>query len=111
MESMNGAMEPKPNVLCSLNLSTAPRFQISPVLVDDFILNRKREITVGRHKHKYLAENLLNNNGSVHFDLNPGFETYDPRPLDEGLDHILNYLLWRGKHLKEHNLKNCVPDG
>uniref|UniRef100_A0AC34Q1C3 Decapping nuclease n=1 Tax=Panagrolaimus sp. JU765 TaxID=591449 RepID=A0AC34Q1C3_9BILA len=105
---MMASEEVNQGVLCSLDPSTVSEVKIQPVLLDDFILNRERKITVGRHKHKYLAEEYLRNDGRVQFDLNPGLDTFDPRPSDEGLDQILQYLLWRGQQSQEHDLKKVV---
>lgn len=97
----------KSGTLCLVNLR--PEFKaeisLSPELLNDFILNRQRKITIGRDNHKYLVEKYLQNGGEVNFDLNQGLNTYDPRPLDEGLNHILQYITLISERTGETNLK------
>ena len=107
--------EPQPvksGTLCSVTFRPEFRIKvpISPVLLDDFILNRERKITIGRDKHKYLAEHFLRRGGKVNFDLNRGQSTYDPRPQSEGLDQILQYITLVSERTGECDLKKvgCI---
>ncbi|KAE9551231.1 hypothetical protein FO519_005564 [Halicephalobus sp. NKZ332] len=102
----------KSGTLCSVTLR--PEFKvkipISPLLLDDFISNRERKITIGRDKHKFLVENYLKNGGRTNFDLNKGQNTYDPRPQGEGLGQILQYITWKSEQTGEQDLKKVIKE-
>uniref|UniRef100_A0AC34FGG5 Decapping nuclease n=1 Tax=Panagrolaimus sp. ES5 TaxID=591445 RepID=A0AC34FGG5_9BILA len=78
--------------------------KLHPHLIDDYVLTREREIIIGKKTHKYLVEKYLSDEELITFDLSEGFETYDPKPSDEGLSAVLQYILKKaepGQSLKE----------
>ena len=108
LKPVNQESQPvKSGTLCSVNFRPEFRIKvpISPILLDDFILNRERKIAIGRDKHKYLVEHYLKKGGKVNFDLNQGMSTFDPRPQNEGLDQILQYITLESERTGERDLK------
>ena len=67
----------------------------NPVHIADYSLDASREVQLGRQSFKYFVYGSAQqiDKPDVEFDLNVGYETFDPRPLDEGLTSICNFLM------------------
>lgn len=49
---------------------------LKPELLDDFVLNRERQVLIGKKTHKFLIEKCLDEGERFAFDLNENFSTY-----------------------------------
>ena len=63
--------------------------------IADYSLNAAREVQLGRQNFKYFVYGSAQqvNQPDVEFDLNVGYESFDPRTIHEGLTSICSYLL------------------
>ena len=70
-------------------------FQKTPEHFHDYSLDDQRNVQLGRHNFKYFVYGSAREvyKPSVEFNLNIGYNTFNSRPLDEGLTSICNYLV------------------
>lgn len=80
-----------------------------PLFIGEFGNDHTRqEIIMGRSKMRYLYEPLLQEK-RVRFDLNHGFETFQPKPLaEERIDALLKYIMAISE--KGTNLRKIIHD-
>uniref|UniRef100_A0A7E4ZSL7 Decapping nuclease n=1 Tax=Panagrellus redivivus TaxID=6233 RepID=A0A7E4ZSL7_PANRE len=87
--------------LCTLRgfnkTNSTPVSPLEREFLDDFALDRQRNVTLGRDNHQYLVEKYLDPRERFAFDLSEGYETFDPKPEGEGINSILKYILLRAK--------------
>lgn len=93
----NNFAPPAPgNLLCKIvrdSPDLKQPIEAKPIHICDFWLDRQRNVYIGRDGFKYYDHKSFASKPKLDFRLSDGIETFDPRPLDEGLNNILNYIL------------------
>ncbi|KAE9548948.1 hypothetical protein FO519_007833 [Halicephalobus sp. NKZ332] len=102
--------------ICTVSGDRQSNVIVAPV--DDYYLHENDDITVGRRYHKRLRDDLsmkLKKTGEVDVDYNltelkSKYEKHKPdiRPLDQGLDHIQDYIMKKSEEMKTTDLDKIL---